>query len=61
MDLDLSSVSARAVAAWSRFWFAPIPPHAYALLRILIGIIGGASVLGLHDIATYWAIDGLVP
>ena len=46
---------------WQRFWFAPIAPHAYALLRILFGALGSATLIGLRDVSTFWAIDGLVP
>lgn len=38
-----------------------IPPHSYALLRILLGAIGLASTLGLTPIAMYWPLDGLSP
>jgi len=47
--------------AWQRFWFAEIPPHSYALLRILIGLIGFASLIGLRDLSAFWALDGIVP
>jgi hypothetical protein len=46
---------------WLRFWFTPIPPHSYALLRILIGTVGAFSLLGVRDISAYWALDGMVP
>ena len=46
---------------WVRFWFAPIPPHSYALLRILIGAVGCLNLIGLGDFHTLWSLDGLVP
>src|SRR4030095_5758974 len=48
------------VSAWQRFWFAGIPPHIYALLRITIGVAGVWSLLGLTDLATFWDLEGLV-
>ncbi|MGQ0736395.1 MAG: HTTM domain-containing protein [Acidobacteriota bacterium] len=49
------------IEAWDRFWFVPIPPHVYALLRMLYGVLGLANLIALDDIRTYWAFDGLVP
>jgi vitamin K-dependent gamma-carboxylase-like protein len=50
-----------ALAAWQDFWFRPIRPHAYALLRILLGALACAKLLGLSDIGAFWALSGLVP
>jgi HTTM domain len=52
---------ARFAKAWRQFWFAEIPPHLYALLRILLGTIGFLSLVGLRDIGLYWSLDGIVP
>jgi len=49
------------VATWDRFWFTPIPTHPYALLRVLYGLLGILELLGLSDLGTFWAIDGMVP
>jgi Vitamin K-dependent gamma-carboxylase len=49
------------LARWERFWFAPIPPHIYALLRIAFGLVGCATLLGLCDLSAFWFLDGLVP
>ena len=49
------------MSAWSRFWFTPIPPHSYALLRILFGILCFAALLGLRDIDTFWSLNGILP
>jgi hypothetical protein len=48
------------VSTWQRFWFAGIPPHIYALLRITIGVAGVWSLLGLTDLVTFWDLQGLV-
>ena len=62
---DLNSRAVRAIrgasAGWERFWFSEIPPHIYALLRILLGIVACASLLGLSDLAAFWDLDGFVP
>jgi hypothetical protein len=45
-----------------RAWLAiEIPPHSYALLRIVLGVVGLASVLGLTPVGLYWPLDGLAP
>jgi hypothetical protein len=63
--LSQSSLLSRAVSsvlgAWQRFWFAEIPPHIYGLLRILIGLIACATLLGLRDLPAFWSLDGIVP
>ena len=46
---------------WERFWFASIPPHVYALLRIVFGFVGCVTLFGLRDLPTLWFLDGLVP
>jgi hypothetical protein len=47
--------------AWQRYWFQPVPPHAYALLRILFGVAGCAGLIGLADVSTFWSLEGFVP
>jgi hypothetical protein len=42
-----------------RFWFAPIPPHVYALLRISLGLVGLVTLIGLRNQA-FWILDSLV-
>lgn len=49
------------VERWERFWFAEIPTHIYALLRIAFGLVGCMTLLGLRDVSTFWFLDGLVP
>ena len=46
---------------WERFWFAAIPPHIYALLRIAFGLVGCGTLFGLRDLPTFWFLDGLIP
>ena len=51
-----------AVRSRLRAWFtAEIPPYSYALLRIVLGVVGLVSLLGLTPIALYWPLDGLNP
>jgi hypothetical protein len=50
-----------SLGRWQRFWFAPIPPHIYALLRMALGLVGCGTLLGLRDLSTFWFLDGLVP
>src|SRR5205823_680194 len=57
----LVSTSQNAVNAWQRFWFREIPPHIYALLRILFGLLGLVGLLEFRDLSTYWMLDGLAP
>jgi len=49
------------VERWQHFWFEPIPTHIYALLRIVFGIVGCLTLVGLSDLSTFWYLDGLVP
>ena len=46
---------------WARFWFSGVPPHVYAVLRIAVGLAGCATMIGLADVPTLLAIDGLAP
>jgi hypothetical protein len=46
---------------WERFWFAPVPPHIYALLRIVFGLVQCGTLFALRDLSTFWFLDGLVP
>jgi hypothetical protein len=48
-------------SAWERFWFAEIPPHCYALLRILFGVVALGSLLLERELALFWDVDGFVP
>jgi hypothetical protein len=46
---------------WERFWFAPVPAHIYALLRIAFGLVGCITLFELRDLSTFWFLDRLVP
>ena len=45
------------VERWRRFWFEEIPPHSYALIRILIGVVGALTIIGAWNPA-FWQVDG---
>jgi vitamin K-dependent gamma-carboxylase-like protein len=60
-ELEGISRTMTLLERWHSFWFAPIPCHVYALLRILFGALGFASLIGLRDVQMFWALDGLVP
>jgi hypothetical protein len=47
------------VRRWETFWFRQVSPHSYALLRMLFGLIGFASVLGMTPVDQFWTPDGL--
>lgn len=46
---------------WQQFWFEPVPAHIYALLRIVFGVVGCLTLVGLVDLQTFWYLDGFVP
>ena len=48
-------------ANWEQYWFTRVPPHVYAALRILFGLLAIVSLAGVSDVATFWNPDGLVP
>jgi hypothetical protein len=48
-------------AVVERLWAREIPPHSYALLRIALGLIGLAALIGLTPVEMYWPLDGLIP
>lgn len=54
-----SSVEA-LVSRWREFWFARVPPHAYAVFRIAVGIAGVATMVVVSDPAV-WQLDGITP
>jgi HTTM domain len=50
------------LAAWERFWFAPIPTSTIAVVRMAFGLVMvGWTVSMAPDLLTFWAQDGLVP
>lgn len=46
---------------WERYWFTPVPPHVFALLRILLAAVALLSLAGQTPVDTFWALDGLSP
>lgn len=50
-----------AVQRWQHFWFEPVLPHIYALLRIVLGTVGCLTLIGLSSQSTFWSLDGFVP
>jgi hypothetical protein len=57
--MNAASLAARLEDAWRRFWFAEIPPHSYAVIRILIGMVGAATLIGAWNPA-FWDVDGMM-
>jgi hypothetical protein len=49
------------VRRWRVFWFAEVPPHSSAILRIVVGVLSLISLLGLLPVDMFWSPDGLVP
>jgi hypothetical protein len=58
--LTVPSLVERGRRVWDQFWFAEIPPHIYALIRIALGTIGVINLLALHDVAQFWQPGGFV-
>ena len=52
-------MSASLIQRWECFWFQQVPPHSYAVLRILFGAIGFVSVLGMTPVGQFWTPEGL--
>jgi hypothetical protein len=61
MAAGLRGRAVTRTSAWERFWFAEVPPHCYALLRILFGMLAVVSLLQERELALFWDVDGLVP
>src|SRR4029077_13583343 len=53
---DQSSATSR----WDLFWFADVAPEIFSVLRILFGLLGCLSLLGLLDLPLFWSCQGLV-
>jgi hypothetical protein len=49
-----------AISRWDRFWFADVAPDIFSVLRILFGLLGCFSLLGLLDFPLFWSCQGLV-
>jgi len=49
----------RVRAKLAELFAVEIPPHSYALLRIVLGAVGLLSMAGLTPLRLYWPLDGL--
>lgn len=49
------------LSRWEAYWFAEVPPHSAALLRIVFGAMALLGLAGLTPIDDFWALDGLSP
>jgi hypothetical protein len=45
----------------SESWSAEIPPHSFALMRIVLGAMGLLSLAGLTPVEMFWPLDGIAP
>ena len=45
---------------WNALWFTEVAPDIFAVLRILFGIVGCLSLVGLLDLPLFWSCGGLV-
>ncbi len=50
---------ADAEARWGRYWFDPVAPQVYGLLRIALGIVACIDLAGMGNIETFWLTSGL--
>ena len=46
---------------WERYWFHPISPHIYAVLRLVFGVLCLLDLLGTTPISRFWDLDGITP
>ena len=42
------------------WWLAEIPPHIYSLLRILFGLLGCLTLIGVWNFPAFWDLSGFV-
>ena len=49
-----------SASRWNAFWFTTVPPNVYAILRMLFGLAGLISLVGLGDLPLFWSCNGLV-
>jgi hypothetical protein len=52
-------VAGKFTTVWLRFWFADVPPHSYAVLRILFGTVGLLGLVALTPVSMYWPLDSI--
>lgn len=58
--VSVRRIADRLSAGWRHFLFATIPPHSYALIRILTGVVGVATIIGAWAPA-FWVTEGIMP
>ena len=46
---------------WHHYWLRPIPPHIYAVLRMVFGILCIFDLLGATPVSMFWDLDGITP
>lgn len=49
------------IRRWERFWFEPVSPEIFGLLRIVLGAAGLISVIGFLPVVMFWSPDGIAP
>jgi hypothetical protein len=59
--LQSQTYLARVSAAWSAFWFTPVTPDIYAILRVGIGAIGVIDLILASDLQSFWLPGGILP
>jgi hypothetical protein len=50
---------ADAERRWRDYWFRPVAPQIYALLRIALGTVACIDLLGMSDLGAFWLPSGL--
>lgn len=61
MTTAVARAGRRALEWWERFWFEPVPPDSYALLRIAFGLLGILHLIGATPIPMFWTPAGIMP
>ena len=46
---------------WERYWFHPVLPHLYAVLRVVFGSLAILDLLGTTPVDMFWDVDGIAP
>ena len=55
LGVDLADAEAR----WERYWFNPVAPQVYGLLRLALGIVACIDLAGMGNIEIFWLTSGL--
>ena len=56
---SLGPYLASAEQRWKDYWFQPVAPHVYALVRIALGTVACIDFLGMSDLGAFWLPSGL--